>query len=153
MPDTIKRTVKESTRNVDLSTPEQVEEHKQEVEKQIKKLSKEAFVANKAKNKASNDEKKARERLYSLMSDNDIDNFSFSAQIDGDSYTLQSVIKTSTTSYIDINKLKDLVDHETFMKIIEAKKGKVQTFAGDDIAVRCEKKVQGTRNVSVSTKK
>lgn len=104
-----------------------------QVTRQIIDKAKQAFVARLEKNKAARDEKKASKDLEQLMTDQEVSNFSFRVQHDNKTYPVTVTIAPGSRSVIDVAMLKNLVDEETFLRIVSASQTAVQEHAGSAI--------------------
>lgn len=114
------------------------------------KLAQETMIANAAKNKATRDEKKSKEALHKKMIQTDTKQFSFTVEIEGAFQSCEAVIAAGTKEYIDVEKLRKLVDEPTFMKIISATKGATVEFAGENIAIKATSTADTPEALSVS---
>lgn len=143
-----------SDRVLKIKLTDEQKQDQEKVDLQIVSLMKEVYKANKEKNKYTNAEKNARNKLYKVMSLAGRADHKASIQIDEDTkLDLEAEISRSIKIEIDVEKLKNEVSEETFMKIVTAAKGKVETFAGSDVAVKCGSKKAGDENVSVKVAK
>lgn len=121
-----------------------------ELQKKLRKLAINVFTHNKAMNAEKSKHDKNRKELLKLMQDNHIevlDPITFTYQ--DTKKTIETGIVTPETSYIDVNKLKELVDEKTFMMIVSATATAVKDHAGELVATQCKKFTKGKTNVVV----
>lgn len=103
---------------------------------QMIKLAQDAIVANAAKNKATRDEKSAIESLNKLMIEGGIKHFPFTTTIAGTVTKAEAVIAAGEKDVIDVALLRTLVDDATFMKIVKATKGDIETHCGKNMVIK-----------------
>lgn len=102
----------------------------------------EAFLANKEANAASARSRKAIKELAVLMTKGEVENFEFTATSPtGAAIPARAAIEETVTEEISVEKLRNLVDDATFMRIIKAAKGAVEAEAGPHIAIKASQEV------------
>jgi len=98
------------------------------------------YAANKAKNKASTDERKAQKELDILMAQSNegmFHEFDHTFDFEGRSVTIDVKYQQSVKDTINLEKLYKNVDQETFFRIVTASKAAVEKNAGKNIANLC----------------
>jgi hypothetical protein len=103
------------------------------------KLAQDERRANALKNKATRDEKEANEKLNKLMNEKGVKSFSFTVELDGAFTNCTAQIAGGTKDVIDVALLRTLVDEPTFLKIVSATKGAIETHAGKNMVVKVTK--------------
>jgi hypothetical protein len=99
-------------------------------------LAQQAIAANKTANAASSQSRKDTKALHKLMSQAGVSQFQFEAEFNGASFPAEAVIAPIAVDVISVEKLRALVDDDTFMKIVKATKGAVEEHAGTHIAIQ-----------------
>jgi hypothetical protein len=103
------------------------------------KLAQNALKANALKNAATKTEKDTAEALNKLMIDKGVKQFAFTVELGGAFVNAEAKISGGTKDVIDVALLKTLVDEATFMKIVNATKGAIETHAGKNMVVKVTK--------------
>jgi hypothetical protein len=111
------------------------------------------FAHSKAKNREEAAGNKERKKLLTMMEDAKVTDFSMQTTVDGKHVSLDVSVGAPVRNVIDVERLKDLVDEKTFMKIIGASVAAVTDHAGKVIATQCSVATEGTRNVTVKAAK
>jgi hypothetical protein len=93
------------------------------------------WQANAAANAAAGVARKAKTALQKVMDETKIDKMTAFVVLEQKSVTVEAEIAPGEADYIDVAKLKELVDAETFMKIVKATKTDVIAHAGNNVAV------------------
>ncbi len=118
----------------------------------MRALAREVYVANKAKNKAASDEKKAQTKLNQLIA----------SATDGKALEFTDVVgdKTLDIKYaqgkkdvIDIAKLRKLASDSSFMLSIKSSRKAVVDNCGNNIEAACVEMVDGDWKAKVSARK
>ncbi len=107
-------------------------------------------------NLAKKSSEAVRKKLFAELETAGIDGFSFeTTDAAGNKLRLAVEVKTPDKEWIDVAKLRALVDEATFFKIVTASKKAVEDFADKSIAVRATtiEEGGGVRNVSVKPPK
>ena len=95
--------------------------------------------ANAAKNASSKIEKDTSEKLNKLMLDKGVKSFAFTVELGGAFINAEAKIEGGKKDVIDVALLKTLVDEQTFMKIVSATKGAIETHAGKNMVIKVTK--------------
>lgn len=95
-----------------------------------------AVEQNKIKNAADRELKKAQKEVHKLMLKEGIEDFRFIAGYNGSDLACYAEISAGTKEVISVEKLKALVDPDTFMKVISATKTSVEAECGTDVVLR-----------------
>lgn len=95
----------------------------------------EFWKANAAANAAAGVARKAKTDLQKAMDEIKMERAMTSVDLGTKTVTVEATILPSEADYIDVAKLKELVDGETFMKIVKATKTDVVSHAGNNVAV------------------
>jgi hypothetical protein len=136
--DTPVRTVNAPASAVTNVTPEMV------------KKAQDILKANETKNDAASVEKKAVTDLNKLMIAGDVKEFAFTVELKTGFVKGKAEIAESTGEYIDVALLRTLVDDATFMKIVDATKGKTKELAGENIVIKCTRTETKPASLKVS---
>ena len=115
------------------------------------------FAANKAKNKASGEERKAQKELDILMAqalDGEYGKIEHTFAFDTNrKVTVEIEYQQDIRDVTDIKKLYGKVDMETFMSIVTASNAAVVREAGKNIAAQCMGSKVGDFKVKVKEKR
>jgi hypothetical protein len=98
------------------------------------------YKANKEKSAAATKERKAQKELDILMADaweGEKGSFEHSFQYNDVSVTIEAKYEQKARDAIDVTKLYDLTDLETFLSIVTASKAAVERACGKNIANMC----------------
>lgn len=120
-----------------------------EVLAELEVLAGQQFVANKAKNKYNREADALEKVLYKKMLTAGIRDFITSVAVDGGVARIEAKISAPEGETISVEKLRTLVDDETFMKIVSATKKAVTDEAGTNVTVACTVPVPGKEGLRV----
>lgn len=96
----------------------------------------EYFRANTRSNAAKREADRAKKELHKLMIADGVVDFTASVELEDGTHTVQAAISAPEGEAISVEKLRDLVDDETFMRIVKATKTAVTEFAGTNVAIK-----------------
>jgi hypothetical protein len=97
----------------------------------------EAFLANKQANAASQRARAATKELAKAMSKANIDNFEFMAELpSGGAVQARAAIEPVICDVISVEKLRGMIDDATFMRVVKATQGAVKEECGEHIAFK-----------------
>lgn len=102
---------------------------------QLEALAREFFIANKASNAFSRTAASARSSLYKKMLADNIRSFTATIEYQGAMLPIEARISAPEQDVISVEKLRTLVDDETFMKIVSATKTAVTQYAGTNVCI------------------
>ena len=114
-------------------------------------LAEDTFEANARKNKASRDESNSKKKLHKAMLQSNVRRFEFDGEFEGSVTPAEAIITEDTVEVLDVEKLRALVDEETFMQVISATKTAVEKFCGEDIVMQAS--VPVTKPASLKVRK
>lgn len=113
----------------------------------------EYFLSAKAKNEATNKEKKLREKLLKTMKDRGIKSkrFEFKDEKTGKVlYNLSAVVAAPESEKADVAKLFKIVGPDLFLKVVSATKKAIVEFCGEAVFTQVKVPHTGDENVTVS---
>ena len=131
-------------------------EIKSNLESAIKWEAEKYFAANKAKNKASGEERKAQKELDILMAqalDGEHGSIEHTFRYNERAVDLEILYQQDIKDVTDVKALYGKVDTETFMSIVTASNAAVVREAGKNIAAQCTTSKIGEFKVKVKEKK
>jgi hypothetical protein len=93
------------------------------------------WASNVASNAAASAARKAKADLQKAMDAAQMSSATAMVDLGSKTVTVNAVIEETEAEFIDVVKLKGLVDEATFLKIIKATKTDVVNFVGNNVAV------------------
>lgn len=102
---------------------------------QLAQLAREAFIANKHSNAFARTANSARSALYKKMLAQNVKSLSTTVDYEGSVLSIEARISAPEQDMISVDKLRTLVDDETFMKIVSATKTAVTQYAGTNVCI------------------
>lgn len=107
------------------------------------------FTSNTKANKYSSAARKSRASLYKEMCEMDISQFFIKIDTPDGVVTLKASRDTSTRVVVDVEKLREILDDRTFMKVISASQTAVKAEVGTSTLAEVSVEVEGAENVNV----
>jgi uncharacterized protein with GYD domain len=96
----------------------------------------EYFRANTRSNAFKREADKAKRELHKMMINDGVVDFTASVELDDGVRTVQAAISAPEGEAISVERLRALVDDETFMRIVKATKTAVTEHAGTNVAIK-----------------
>lgn len=116
----------------------------------MKTLARSAYIAGVEKNRAGREEERSRKELFTQCEQLGLERFCFATtNAKHEAMRLEVEVLTPERDSIDVKLLRELVDEETFLRVVSAAKKAVEEQAGKEIAVKATVSGTGTRNVFV----
>lgn len=133
---TISPTVTRTIRSRQIpSVRENVQPVAQPVSDEMLDLARKFFVENKESNAHSRLAASARTALHKKMVSANIKSFTTTVEYEGSLLSVEARISAPEQDMISVDKLRSLVDDETFMKIVSATKTAVTQYAGTNVCM------------------
>lgn len=120
-----------------------------EVDAQMLELARTFFTANKASNALNRQADAARKALHKQMLSNGVTTFRTAVEIDGAVAQIEAKIDQPEAETISVEKLRTLVDDQTFMRIVSATKTAVTAHAGTNVMVAATVSIPGKEDLRI----